>query len=257
MIANYHSHTFRCNHATGTEEEYIVRAIESGLKIWGFSDHSPYFFAGDYYSGFRMKREEFKGYCDTILALREKYKDSIDIKIGVEAEYYPAFFDKTLDFLKDYPVDYMIMGQHFLGNEENDHPSGKPTDDESILDRYVKQTMEALDRKVYTYFAHPDMFNFVGSDEVYYRHISKLCECALKNDTPLEINCLGIATNRSYPAERFWKIAGEVGNSAIIGCDAHDIVGVYRPDAVKTAENLAAKYNVKLLETVELRKVGR
>ena len=33
MIANYHTHTWRCRHADGTEREYVERAIEGGLKI--------------------------------------------------------------------------------------------------------------------------------------------------------------------------------------------------------------------------------
>ena len=31
MIANYHTHTPRCNHAVGTEEEYVQAAIQRGL----------------------------------------------------------------------------------------------------------------------------------------------------------------------------------------------------------------------------------
>ena len=38
MIANYHTHTYRCHHADGTEREYVERAIENGLKIFGFSE---------------------------------------------------------------------------------------------------------------------------------------------------------------------------------------------------------------------------
>ena len=42
MIVNYHTHTTRCNHASGTEKEYVEAAIETGLKVLGFSDHTPY-----------------------------------------------------------------------------------------------------------------------------------------------------------------------------------------------------------------------
>ena len=42
MFANYHTHTARCNHASGTEREYVEAAIKSGLKILGFADHTPY-----------------------------------------------------------------------------------------------------------------------------------------------------------------------------------------------------------------------
>ena len=38
MIANYHTHTWRCRHADGTEREYVETAIEAGSSrsIWGW-----------------------------------------------------------------------------------------------------------------------------------------------------------------------------------------------------------------------------
>ena len=41
MIANYHTHTRRCRHARESEKEYVEEAIRSGLKVLGFSDHTP------------------------------------------------------------------------------------------------------------------------------------------------------------------------------------------------------------------------
>ena len=35
MIANYHTHTWRCRHADGTEREYVETAIEAGLSLLG------------------------------------------------------------------------------------------------------------------------------------------------------------------------------------------------------------------------------
>ena len=69
MIANYHTHTFRCNHASGTDREYVERAIETGMKTLGFSDHAPYLFPfKDYYSFYRMKVEEIQEYADSVRA---------------------------------------------------------------------------------------------------------------------------------------------------------------------------------------------
>ena len=56
LTTNFHTHTTRCNHAAGEDRQYVEEAIKGGLKVLGFSDHSPYFFLGDYYSTFRMKR---------------------------------------------------------------------------------------------------------------------------------------------------------------------------------------------------------
>ena len=44
MIANYHTHTFRCGHAEGNERDYAENASRAGLKTLGFSDHTPYDF---------------------------------------------------------------------------------------------------------------------------------------------------------------------------------------------------------------------
>lgn len=33
MRVNYHTHTYRCGHAKGTEEEYVKAAIEGGLEV--------------------------------------------------------------------------------------------------------------------------------------------------------------------------------------------------------------------------------
>lgn len=71
MIANYHTHTWRCRHADGTEREYVERTIEGGLKILGFSDHSPYPFPDGYDSGMRMRLDQVEGYVDTVLALKK------------------------------------------------------------------------------------------------------------------------------------------------------------------------------------------
>ena len=39
MLANYHTHTYRCNHASGNDEEYVKKAIAENVKILGsFSD---------------------------------------------------------------------------------------------------------------------------------------------------------------------------------------------------------------------------
>ena len=105
MISNYHTHTTRCRHAFGEDEEYVLAALDRGLQILGFADHSPYIFPGDYYSTMRMPMCEREDYVSSVLSLREKYADKIDIKLGLELEYYPGCFQETLNVLKQYPFD--------------------------------------------------------------------------------------------------------------------------------------------------------
>ena len=58
MKVNLHAHTVRCNHASGTEREYIENAVKAGFTRYGFADHAPYVFKNGYYSNFRMKPEQ-------------------------------------------------------------------------------------------------------------------------------------------------------------------------------------------------------
>ena len=156
MIANYHTHTWRCNHAVGREEAYVKAALDRGFELLGFSDHTPYIFPGDYYSGFRMRMDQFQDYCDIVRLLQKKFAGQIQIPLGVEVEYYPAFFPQLLPVLQDAGIEYMLLGQHFVGNEMGEHYSGNPTADEAILQRYCAQ---AADRFVYlSCTSGPDQF---------------------------------------------------------------------------------------------------
>ena len=92
MLTNYHTHTTRCGHAEGTEEEYILTALRCGCKVLGFSDHTPWAYATPgFVSRIRMLPSQLDDYVLTLRGLREKYADKLHIRIGLEAEYFPAY----------------------------------------------------------------------------------------------------------------------------------------------------------------------
>ena len=167
MFANYHTHTFRCHHATGTEREYIEAAIAEGIKVLGFSDHIPCLFPDGHQSGFRVQTEDTEDYFTVLRALRKEYKDDIEIHIGFESEYYPELFDSMIERIKPFSPEYLILGQHCTDNERG-HWSTMPTDDPSILTEYVNEVIEGIKTGAYTYLAHPDMINFVGDPDFYH-----------------------------------------------------------------------------------------
>lgn len=246
---NFHTHTWRCHHASGTEREYVENAIRMGMTHLGFSDHTPYIFEGDYYSTFRMRPEQLEDYVNTVLNLKKEYAKDISIHLGLEVEYYPKFFEKFLKLVEPYPIEYMLLGQHFLKNEL-DMPigSGAKTDDEERLRLYVQQTGEALRTGRFSCFVHPDLLNFTGSTTFWEEQMRILCKNALDAGVPLEINMLGIRENRSYPREGFWKIAGETGNAVVIGSDAHSMDVVADPASYAFALTWVKKYGLDLHE---------
>lgn len=222
MIANYHTHTWRCNHAAGTEAVYAEKALEAGLEVLGFSDHAPYVFPVGYYSHFRMKLSLLPDYVETILQLRKEYAGRIEIPLGLELEYYPELLPKLLPILRDYPIDYVIMGQHFIKNEYDSQYVGLTTGDQSVLEYYCNQTIDAMQTGLFTYFAHPDVLNFCGDHKIYQKHMRRVCAEAKRCGVPLEYNLLGLRGNRHYPNPYFWEVAAEEGCGVILGRDAHD-----------------------------------
>ena len=255
MIANYHTHTWRCNHATGAEENYVKAALDQGFSILGFSDHTPYWFPDDYRSGIRMTLEQLPEYRDVVLALRKKYAGKIEIPLGVELEYYPDCLPQLLPVLRDHGIEYLLLGQHFLGNEMGQPYSGRATEDVSVLEGYCRQSMDAMQTGLFTYFAHPDLIHFVGDDKIYRSHMRRLCREARSCNLPLEINMLGIWSGRHYPDTRFWELAAEEGCSVVLGCDAHAPEHLNRPDAEERALEIVENFGLSLLESVPICKI--
>ncbi len=255
MIANYHTHTVRCNHASGTEEEYVQHALAAGLEILGFSDHTPYPFDNGYRSGIRMCVEELPEYCAEIGRLKNQYKDRIKIHTGLEAEYYPAHFEELRALVRNSDVEYMILGQHWINNEYDGIYNGRPTADEQHLQLYCRQVLQGAETGLFSYVAHPDLICFVGEKGVYERHIRVMCRELAGSGIPLEINMNGLETQRHYPNVLFWQIAAEEGCRGVLGVDAH------RPEQMddlqlwSAARSFAAEFDMKYVEKVELRPV--
>ena len=94
MLKNYHSHTARCGHDWGSDEEFLNAAVDAGFGVLGFSEHTPWPFADGYQeidTRQRIRVEELDAYIADMQALKEKYKDKIEIKIALECECFPQY----------------------------------------------------------------------------------------------------------------------------------------------------------------------
>lgn len=252
MIANLHTHTPRCHHAVGAEEEYVKVALDAGFQVLGFSDHTPYFFPGDYYSRMRMYPEELTDYADTVRNLQKEYAGQIEIPLGLEVEYYPSLFPKLLPFLRDAGIEYLLLGQHWVEDEMGQEYNARPTEDPVKLEKYCNQVIDAIQTGLFTYIAHPDLLNFIGDRKVYEAQMSRICREARACQIPLEINLLGINEGRNYPNPLFWELAAAEGCCAVIGSDAHMPEHVVHPEPEKKALELVNRFGLTLIENPQL-----
>lgn len=254
-IANYHTHTYRCGHARGEDRAYVEEAIQAGLKILGFSDHTPMpFLTEGYRSGHRVQMDKAEDYFRSISDLKKEYARDISIHIGVETEFYPDTFDLYWDYIKQFPLEYMILGQHYIWREEDFVYSGSASPSEAKLVKFTDNVIAAIETGKFLYVAHPDILNYTGDEDAYRREMTRLCKAAKAAGLPMEINRLGYFEKRIYPGDRFFKIAAEVGCDAIIGADAHS-PSVFRDNAsIEGCIAFAQKHGLNLLPSIELPK---
>lgn len=227
MKYNYHTHTSLCHHAKGTNEEYVLAAIEAGFDEIGFADHSPWNFE-NYVSGMRMTKEDLNLYCKSIKDLKEKYKDKISIKLGLECEYFPKYMPWLKEKIEEHQIDFIILGHHFC-DDENRHSlyNGSLTNEKEIR-RYCDDILEAMDTGLFSYIAHPDIFmrGYPVFDDACKDITKKIIEKSIETGTPLEYNLLGISHSKNdgkqgYPYPDFWKMVGEMKPPVTMGIDAH------------------------------------
>ncbi len=249
MKTNYHTHTVRCMHATGSDEDFICSAIKGGFKELGFSDHTPWKYRTNYVADMRMLPEELPGYVENLRTLRNKYKDKIKIRIGLECEYFPDYMPWLKEQIKEYQLDYILFGNHHYHTDEKFPYFGHHTDSRDMLDLYEESAIEGMESGIFACLAHPDLFmrsypEFDHHCSIISRHI---CRTAARLNIPLEYNIGYVAYNEThglstYPSPEFWHIATKENCTAIIGMDAHNNKelesSVYYDRAVKELEAL-------------------
>lgn len=252
MLANYHTHTVRCGHAIGTDREYVESAIARGLRTLGFSEHIPMPFPDGHESRFRLPMRLLDDYVASVLALRQEYGDQITIRLGFEAEYYPDLFPAMLDLLRPYPLDYLLLAQHFIDSRECVYNTD-PQSSEIALTQYTDRCLEGMRTGCFSYLAHPDLFRFTGDPDVYRREVIRLSTGAKELGIPLEINLLGLRERKNYPSPQFWEIVGEIRCPVVLGCDAHSPEDLAEPDNLREAEAFAKRFDICIEPDVRLR----
>lgn len=230
-MKNYHAHTFRCGHAWGTDEEMIRAAIDAGFTTLGISEHTPWPFADGYWeidTRQRLPMEKLDQYLADMQALKEKYKDQIEIKIALECEYFPRYFD-WLKSVKD-QFDYLLLGVHCSEHDEHlTHYYARSTKEEQVVE-YTRCVLEGMESGLFTYLAHPELCfaDYPVYDDVCKELVHKICAKAVALDMPLEYNLYGVdkqgrgrQKGLGYPCKIFWEEAAKYGCKAIIGVDGH------------------------------------
>jgi len=241
MRIDLHNHTTRCNHAKGSMDRYIQKAIELKIDIYGFSEHAPMNFDSYY----RLNFDEMDAYETDVLQLQEKYKNEIQILLGYEVDYLKGHIDERVLNAK---VDYLIGSVHFLGEWGFDNPEFnheyKNRDLDNVWRDYFKNIEAMAKMGRFDIVGHFDLikvFNFMPNKDI--RLLATPALKAIKKaNMVLELNSAGLRKpcQEIYPSSSLLEVAYELNIPITFSSDAHAIgqVGFKYDETKKLAQKV-------------------
>ncbi len=239
-MIDLHNHTPFCKHAIGSPEEYIQKAIEKGIKYYGFADHAPMEF--DY--KYRMSFDEMPIYEKQIKNLKNKYKNKIEILLGYEVDFTP-FIDKRV---LERDVDYLIGSVHFLDNWGFDNPEfikeWETRDVEDVYKEYFYLIEKMAHSKLFDIAGHIDLIKVFGHKPT--KSIKDLAKNAIKaikkSGMVVELNTSGLRkpVKELYPGDELMEMILNENIDLTLSSDAHspEHVGYQIKEMVEKLKNM-------------------
>lgn len=217
----------------GWAEEFIQKAISTGIEEICFTDHMPFSLSN---GKDRIPKGGIPEYCAKAAEYVDKYKDIIRIKIGVEIDYHPDYIDEIEGVLQAGKFDYIIGSSHLqlegyglgLENMEGDE----------FVDAMLKNILASVRSGYFDAVAHIDFYRWVldsaerfpmRTHVYHYEKHREITEEILdeikKRDMILEINTHRMASigglENVYPCRQTLEGSLLKGVKYRFGSDAH------------------------------------
>ncbi len=246
-LTNLHTHTAYCDGSCSVEG-MIQSAIKKNFKSIGISSHGPVPFD----TSWNIDRSRIEDYIEEVSAMKLKYKNEIDVFLGMEFDYMPEIgFGHIPEELTE-KLDYYIGSVHFLGTMKNgtmwtvDYSRDEliaGIDDSfdgnvrSAIERYYSLISEMAEKYRPPVIGHIDLIKktngnntiFDEYEDWYINAVEKCLDSIKKAGPAIEINTGAIArgyTKEQYPSTHILKAVKEKGIPITINSDAHTIEGI-------------------------------
>jgi len=241
MIVDLHNHTPLCNHATGSIDDYINKAIAAKTEYFGVCDHAPMDFDPQY----RMSFDDMQQYENDVKSAQERYKEKITILLGYEVDYLPGHMDERV---LQSDVDYLIGSVHFLEGWGFDNPEfigkWKEQNIDEIWQKYFDTIEEMAESRLFDIVGHLDLikvFKFLPKGNVV--QMAKNALIAIKKaDMVLELNVAGYRKDvaEAYPSKELLEEAYKLNIPITFSSDAHkpEQVALYNDEITALAKSV-------------------
>ena len=229
---------------------YLIQAKRMGMQEVGIVDHLYRF--TEYKSYYQknmiiddtplgiMQREWLDNVCtvsvtsfvEFIQQQKDKWKqEGIDLRLGVEADYYPGCEEELSAILSEQPYDYVIGSVHFVDGWGFDNPETadrfEQFDLESLYRRFFQIVGQAISSKLFDFVAHLDnlkVFCHRPDERILLPMYEEIAELLIATDTATEINAglyYRYPIKEMCPSPTFLKVLSDKGVKITTSTDAH------------------------------------
>lgn len=236
ILSDLHSHTY-FSHAADSPVVMRRTAQEKGLRVFGFSEHSPrpagYTYASDYQEKLSSR---FQQYIKETQALCLEDSPEFTTLIGLEADFIPAERAFTRELIQAADFDYIIGGLHFSGAwgfdaGPEDWAALSKAQRFACYNRYYEDLAELCSSDLADIVAHPDLIKIFSKEtfDAWLKEASslRLVRAALEEVKTrgllMELSSAGLrkACREPYPGPRIMELAADLDLPLCISSDAH------------------------------------
>jgi len=220
-----HMHTPLCKHARGEPSAYAAQAERVGLRGITFTCHSPMPEGWD--AGVRMTLAQLPQYVDMIGAARDEYAGRVDLRLGLESDYFPGMEAWIADVHDRADFSYILGSVHALTKEFKARYQNGRTRLEYERS-YFENLADAAETGLYDCLSHPDVVKIAHPKQYdvadHLDAIRRVLDRIARTGVAMELNTSGL--NKSYPemnpGDVMLKEMALRGIPVVIGSDSHD-----------------------------------
>lgn len=223
LLYESHSHTPLCKHARGEPAEYAAAAAARGLKGIIFTCHCP--LPDGISAHVRMAPEEYERYVELIAATRAEFAGRVDVRLGLESDYYPGVEPWLERLHARHPL------HHVLGSVHPQVPEYRARffrgDWFDYQQTYFRHLAESAETGLYDTLAHPDLIKNESPPDWDFARIQPHLERALDRiaatGVAMELNTSGLqkAIPEMNPNPAMLRLMHARGIPVVLGADAH------------------------------------
>ena len=219
-----HMHTPLCKHAKGEPEEYAAVAEQRGLTGIIVTCHNP---TNDGWgTRYRMDVSQFEDYVALVARAREAWTGRVDVRLGMECDYYPGAEAWLEDLLGRAEFHHVLGSVHpELAEYKDRYFNG---DVFELQRTYFEHLAQAAESGLFDTLAHPDLVkNFEPAKWQLERlgpDIQHSLDRIAKTGVAMELNTSGLNKRvpEMNPGAGILAEMRERNIPVVIGADAHE-----------------------------------